>query len=132
MKTLIGRRALAVGLLAHTALSVAQVPIKIGTKPPDAYFQRLRDDPKAFSFSHSFLALVQKIQANRARVMNAAEPGFALAVANLQGGVVVSGTKTIPVATALYTDAPTVPYDKSILEKEFFTGPWPTGTMTQF
>jgi M6 family metalloprotease-like protein len=132
VKTLIGRSALAVGLLAHAALSVAQVPIKIGTKPPDAYFQRLRDDPKAFSFSHSFLALVQKIQANRARVLNAAEPRFALAVANLQGGVVVSGTKTIPVATALYSDAPTVPYDKSILEKEFFTGPWPTGTMTQF
>lgn len=30
-------------------------------------FQRLREDPNAFSFGHSFLALVQKIQANRAR-----------------------------------------------------------------
>jgi M6 family metalloprotease-like protein len=119
-------------LLTLVDLATAQVPIKVGTKPPDAYFQRLRNDPNAFSFGHSFLALVQKIQANRARLMNAAEPGFALAVANMQGGIVVSGTKAVPVATALYPDAPSAPYDKSILEKEFFTGPWPTETMSQF
>jgi M6 family metalloprotease-like protein len=106
-------------------------PPKKGAKFPDAYYQRLKTDPGAFSFGQSFISLVQHVQANRSRLLNSTSPGFALAVANLQGGVIVSGTKAVPVAGALYADAPNAPYDKSVLQQEYFDGPWSTGTLTQ-
>ena len=106
-------------------------PSKPGTKLPDAYYQRLKRDPNAFSFAQSFLSLVQHIQANRYRLLNSNTRAFALAVANMQGGILVGGTKTVPVASALYSDTPTAPYDKSRLQQEYFDGPWPTGTLTE-
>jgi M6 family metalloprotease-like protein len=111
----------------------AQIPpSKLNAKLPDAYYQRIKTDSKAFSFEQSFIGLAQRVQENRFRVLNSTSSGFALAVANLQGGIIVAGTKTIPVATALYPELPTPPYDKSVLQKEFFDGPWPTGTLTEF
>jgi M6 family metalloprotease-like protein len=106
-------------------------PSKPGTKLPDAYYQRLKQDPNAFSFAQSYVGLVQHIQANRYRLLNSNTRDFALAVANMQGGILVGGTKTVPVVTALYSDTPIAPYDKSRLQQEYFDGPWPTGTLTE-
>jgi M6 family metalloprotease-like protein len=107
-------------------------PSKSGTKLPDAYYQRLKEDPNAFSFGQSYVGLVQHIQENRYRLFHSSSPGFAFAVASMQGGTLVGGTKSVPVVGALYSDTPTAPYDKSRLQQEYFDGPWPTGTLTQF
>jgi M6 family metalloprotease-like protein len=119
--------------LMSTFSAYTQVPPAAqGKSLPDAYFERLRKQPEAFTFSNGYISLVQRLQANRMRIVNAASPAFALAVANQQGGVAVAGTKLIPVITSLSPDLPNAPYDKSVLSQEYFDGPWPTGTMNSF
>ena len=120
-------------MLAISMAAKGQVPPSgTNSRPPDAYFQRLGSDPNAFSFGQSFLGLAQKVHDNRSLIMNAASPEFAMAAASMQGGVTVGGTKLIPVATALYSDMPSPPYDKKVLAAEFFDAPPPSRTISDF
>jgi hypothetical protein len=119
--------------LGTTSRVLAQVPpVQRGKSLPEAYLQQLKQQPEAFSFSNGYISLVEHLQTNRASIANAASPEFALAVASRQGGIAVAGTKLIPFITALSPDHPNVPYDKKALSREYFDGPWPTGTMSDF
>jgi hypothetical protein len=52
--------------------------------------------------------------------------------AHAAGGIVVSGTKSIPVLTAQFNNTRADPYPVADLQKELFDGPWSTGTMTEY
>jgi M6 family metalloprotease-like protein len=122
--------------LCFAAVAGAQVPARLGQHLPDAYYQRLRQDPQAFTFQHSFLALVQRVRENNF-VMSRASNEFAMAAAVLNGGVTVGGTKLLPVLLAESTDAPNPPYASDVLMKAYFDGDGlpaqkPTGTLNDF
>lgn len=122
------------GLLLAASRAHAQIPRPPGhgNSLPDAYLERIRKQPDAFTLSKGYISLVERLRANRARVANAASPEWAMAVANIQGGTAIAGTKFIPIMTSLSPDLPSAPYDKTILSQEYFDGPWPLGTTNNF
>ena len=55
-----------------------------------------------------------------------------MAAAKAAGGILVSGTKSIPILPVKFHDTGADPYPVASLQKELFDGPWPTGTMTEY
>lgn len=107
----------------------ATIPPKKGVNWPQAYSDRLQQDATAFSYSRSYLPLVQQVRANRMAVQQGT---MTVAAANASGGLMVSGSRSIPVLTAKYSNTGADPYPHGDLQTELFDGPWPTGTMSQF
>jgi hypothetical protein len=120
-----------------SVLLTAQVPAQHSSqRPPDAYYKRLGDDPGAFTFQHSFLALTLRIRENNFMV-SYAMPGMGMAVAELNGGITISGTKLLRILLATSTDSPQPPYTSESVEKAYFygngiAGTIPTGTLNDF
>jgi len=120
-------------LVASTDLVFSQIPPPgTGKTLPPSYFQRIHSQSDAFSVSKGFISLVQLLSENRQRIATSHMPAFAAAVANQHGGTVVAGTKFLPVVTSVSSDLPNEPYDKAVLAREYFDGPWPTGTLSNF
>ena len=107
----------------------ATPPPRDGGKLPEAYLERIRKDPKAFTFTRSLLGQAQRIQRNRARAAIGA-----LAADDIQaaGGIVVQGERFIPVIPVKFRNTAQDPYPVANLQKELFDGPFPTGTMTDY
>lgn len=122
---------LTVGLLALlSAVAVqATIPPREGVSWPQAYQERLAQQPTAFTYTHAYLPLMARIRANRLAVSRGE---MTMTAAAPLGGLVVSGTKSIPVLLATYSNTPTAPYPPGNLQTELFDGPWPTGTMTDY
>ncbi len=118
--------ALAVGLSGVAPPVEATVPPARGARFPDAYRERLRRDPRAFTYRRALQPLAQRVRQARLKVYSA---GAAAAPAP---GVAVEGTQSIPVLSLKYRDTGADPIDVGQLQKELFDGPWPTGTMTDF
>jgi M6 family metalloprotease-like protein len=97
---------------------------------PDAYYQRLKAQPKAFTFSRSFIALTSKVRENRAVLLQGKSDEKTLASIGTRGGLVVNGVKSVPVLLSLTSDSGPKPYNKEQLQQELFDGS--AGTMTQF
>jgi M6 family metalloprotease-like protein len=96
---------------------------------PDAYYQRLKTQPKAFTFSRSFIQVASRVRENRAMLLRKNDEQT-LASVETNGGLVVDGVKSVPVLLALTSDSSSKPYDKNNLQQELFEG---TGaTMTKF
>ena len=124
--------ALATVLVGYGACSDAIVPPSSDGKLPDAYYQRVKQDQGAFTFTHAFIDLVQKIRANRQALLQSHDPQLALSVGEAAGGFAVTGEKAIPVLPILTSDPTTSPYSSALFQTEFFDGPWPTRTLTEF
>lgn len=119
-----------------TAVWAQVPPQRPGQRPPDAYYKRLRDDPSAFTFQHSFLALTQRVRENSFVVTHAFNE-YAMPIAELNGGVSVSGTKLLPIVLATSTDYSNPPYSSASVMKAYFDGDGlpaavPTGTLNDF
>jgi len=99
-----------------------------GHSLPDAYYQRSKSDPNAFSFQHGYRALVNQLLENRISLANGGGGDQAEAVAALLGGTTVSGTKFLPLLLATSPDSPTPPYDPSVLGQKYFDSK--PGTLT--
>ena len=103
-----------------------------GTRPPDAYYARLRADPTAFRFGTE-APLVR----SRLRTAGSTEGGGGLAAARMgtvlgPRGVAVEGHFRFPVLLALYADTPTEPFTRERIAQHFFEGPNPDGTIRDF
>jgi M6 family metalloprotease-like protein len=115
--------ALVAGAPAH-----ATIPPKQGVKFPEAYIQKKRKVPTAFTYSRSLTALTRRAQATRARL----EAGQITREAPEAAGAAVTGSRSIPVLMAKFSNTTADPYAVANLQKELFDGPWTPGTMTQY
>jgi M6 family metalloprotease-like protein len=103
----------------------ATIPPPRGVRFPDAYRQRVRRDPGAFSYRRALQLMAQRIR--QARVQR-----FAAGPAAAAPGFAVEGQQSIPILTLKFRDTGSDPIDVRQLQKELFDGPWPTGTMTDY
>lgn len=101
-----------------------------GTRPPPAYFQRRATDPRAFRFSRAWSARIGAPLLTDAEGAAPAGPQGA-PLGQRPGGV--HGTLAFPLVLGLYADSPEdPPYSASEVQKQFFDGPNPTGTISEF
>ncbi len=122
---------LAIGLTYFfcAAAASATIPPREGASWPQAYHERIAQQPNAFTYSHAYLPLMARIQQNRLAV---ASGQMTLTAAAAAGGTVVSGTKEIPVLLATFSDTAGDPFPPGNLQTELFDGPWPSGTMAEY
>ena len=104
-------------------------PPKEGVEVPQAYFDRIAEDPTAFEMQRAYIHVVERIKRNREAVRQGL---MTLGQAQMEGGTIVSGTRTIPVLTGKYANTGADPYSVGNLQQELFDGPWPTGTMKDY
>jgi M6 family metalloprotease-like protein len=106
----------------HAQSDVELLGMMYGTRPPDAYYRRLRTDPDAFQFSRAWTPRLQRVLL--ARAAEAQREGVdPMAVLGQREGV-VSGEFHFPLVLGLFGDSPeTPPYDVSEVQREFFDGP---------
>ena len=114
-------------LLAFPAMGTP--PPKKGATFPKGYLDRLDRDPSAFTTRRGLRPFVETVRANRDAYR---QKQITLAAARTRGGVDVNGTRAIPVLMGKYSNTTSEPIAATELEKELFTGPWPTGTMKQY
>jgi M6 family metalloprotease-like protein len=120
---------LATCALALPSLSFGTPPPRAGVQWPAAFRERARGLPTAFTTSRAFIQLTRQIQANRLALSRGI---MTMDAARAAGGIMVSGTKSIPVLTAKFNNTASDPFATADLQKELFAGPWPTGTMKEY
>jgi M6 family metalloprotease-like protein len=110
------------------APSEAQItPPAPGVELPPSYFDVLRNDPHAFQFHHAWIQQTARLRQSRERRLAEGVTGLS---AEMQ--TMVSGNRYVPVLLGKYSNTGAAPITAASLQQELFTGPWPTGTMTQF
>ncbi|MBD3334342.1 MAG: M6 family metalloprotease domain-containing protein [Candidatus Eisenbacteria bacterium] len=108
-----------------TAGAHAQIyPPAGGARPPEVYFETMRDDPTAYRFGHAWIELGKRVRANQQRIAEGLEP--------LSGETAVTGTRRVPVVAGKFANSSMEPFSPSQLEDQLFNGPNPTGTLTHF
>jgi M6 family metalloprotease-like protein len=125
------RTLLVAGLVLGTCSPAAYATIapKKGVKFPSAFTERRRGAPTAFTYTRALMPMVKRIQANRMRLATGA---MTVEAARAAGGTSISGSRSIPVLLAKFSNTAADPYPHGNLQKELFDGPWPTGTMTDY
>lgn len=113
------------GLFANSA---AIVPPKDGGRMPQFYFDLKAKNKGAFTLERAWIGKTRA--ARDAREAFAASPDIQSAP-SLPGEFAVSGVFQIPVFTVNFANT-TAPYASGNLQTELFTGPFPTGTMTDY
>ncbi len=104
-------------------------PPRDGGELPEAYLERVEEDPRAFTFSRALLGQVQRIRNNRAR---AAIGALAAEDIDAVGGIAVEGERSIPVLPVKFGNTGQDPYAAAALQRQLFDGPSATGTMTDY
>ncbi|MBD3337294.1 MAG: hypothetical protein GF355_17415, partial [Candidatus Eisenbacteria bacterium] len=108
-----------------TAGAHAQIyPPAGGARPPEVYFETMRDDPTAYRFGRAWIELGKRVRANQQRIAEGLEP--------LSGETAVTGTRRVPVLAGKFANSSMEPFSPSQLEDQLFNGPNPTGTLTHF
>ena len=125
----ISRVGLCTFLVVAPLAGEATMPPPEGGEFPEAYLQRKQDVPDAFAVKRAFKPLVTKIQENRLAVR---QGRMTMAEAQATGGIVVEGSREIPVLMGKFSNTGADPYPVSDLQTQLFDGPWPTQTMTEF
>lgn len=99
-----------------------------GTRVPEAYYERLRRDPRAFRFERGFLGLLRPELRAPGAAVEAVEGAAVGAAATLRA------TVRIPVVLGLYKDADAVPpVTRADVQRDFFDGPNRYyGTLTEY
>lgn len=105
-------------LCSHSAYAQVQGPNQ--EVAPDYVRERLSD----YVFGGGYLRTVKAVRFNREALKN---KSISFLMAKNNGGLEVSGTRAIPVLTAMYRNTLGPPYPVANLQKELF-GNWPTGT----
>lgn len=136
--------ALVVAALAWHGNVDATQPPAAGETFPQAYFDRLKVQPRAFTYKRALKDVAARAIVARSTIAQPAlgigDPTkFSIELSKLLGAVEdpasatrVSGVRSIPVLMAQYSDTATPPYNTGNLQRQLFDGPWPTGTMTEY
>ncbi|MBI4537955.1 MAG: M6 family metalloprotease domain-containing protein [Gemmatimonadetes bacterium] len=125
------RLALAGLFLAGAPTAYAQdIPLLgrvYGTPVPRAYYERVREDPRAFQLERGFLGLL------RDRGLGVREGIEGAAVAAAAGAAPVRGVVRIPIVLGLYSNSGAPPVPAAALQRDFFDGPSSYfGTLTAY
>jgi M6 family metalloprotease-like protein len=124
---------LGIALLVIPSLAASQIyPPKPGVEMPQAYFDRIKEDPTAFQFRHAWIQKAERIRKNRQIVHQQGANAAHLAPTLAAEGTAVSGTTHVPVFMVKFLNTGANPYPSSNLQTELFDGPWATGTMNDF
>ncbi len=108
--------------------SKAVVPPKDGGSLPDAYFEAKSKNRRAFMPKRAWIKKTLDLKQKRLKFISEAGGG---GPDRVPGDMKVSGTFNVPVFLGNFANT-TAPYPSANLQTELFTGPWTTGTMTQF
>ncbi len=121
-------------LLINPLAASAQIyPPKPGVEIPQAYFDRIKDDSRAFQFQHAWIEKTARIKENRMNLIRNGNFNFDRGLSKVSAeGALVSGTASVPVFLSKFNNTGANPYPSANLQTELFTGPWPTGTMHDF
>src|SRR5690349_9101903 len=101
-------------LCCMTLPARATEPPAPGVRFPRAYFDRLRRNPRAFTYRRALRPLTERVRQNRM----ALGPGAPEAAAP----TAVSGTRRIPVLPFQFSDTKGEPFAVANLQKELFDG----------
>ncbi len=98
-----------------------------GTRPPEGYWETLREDPNAFRFSHEVEGLdrVRLLRESpRLRSLGGSAPFGASALAIGPRDGPLEGTFRFPLVLGLFADGPGAPpFPVGVIQAEFFDGP---------
>lgn len=112
-------------LTAAPAFAGIYPPQSGGSFPP-AYYEAIRNNPKAFEFEHAYLRQARQVRENR----RMAEQGLLPLSSGAE--MAISGNQSIPVLLGKFSNTGADPCSAATLQRQLFTGPWPTGTLTQY
>ncbi|MEE9269673.1 MAG: M6 family metalloprotease domain-containing protein [Candidatus Krumholzibacteria bacterium] len=130
MKTVRGLVVLAV--MAIGAPAIAQiVPPAPGVEMPQAYYDRVADDPTAFRFERAWIGKMRRAREFRRKLQLVHPGGLDLSALpeDVRRRAVVAGTIRVPVIAIQYSDV-AAPYPAATLDNQLFTSN-PNGTITQ-
>ena len=124
------RAIVAAALLLLTAASAhGIVPPRHGGRLPESVSEARRADKGAFSFKRGWIQRRdrQLLGLDPTRPFLPAEPE-----AHPLFQRALSGELRIPILPGLYADVVEAPVQDTTLQREFFDGPWPTGTLSEY
>jgi hypothetical protein len=122
-------------LVGASALTATEPP-RGGGDMPDAYTERLQQQPRAFSFKHALMPFVAKVLEARAAAENPSNALTVMEALNFTLGITaptrVQGIRHAPVLLLQFSDTPaTAVYDYHLLQARLF-GPSSGLTISQF
>jgi M6 family metalloprotease-like protein len=106
----------------------ATVAPKNGGPMPRAYFEARDKDANAFRMKSAWIRKTERLREEREAFLHSRPAGSGAPDA---AAPEVSGVFAFPVLLGEFANRP-APYAPDSLQKELFTGPWPTGTLTDF
>ncbi|MDH3216794.1 MAG: M6 family metalloprotease domain-containing protein, partial [Candidatus Krumholzibacteria bacterium] len=113
-------------LIIPVAASSQIVPPAPGVDMPQAYYDRIEQNPRAFQFEKAWIQKSERAKQARKRVISQAGPrgvNWASLAADLGEQTFVSGTISVPVLTAKFSNSPggaSNPYPVSDLQARLF------------
>jgi len=108
------------------------VPPAPGVDLPQAYFDRIAENPKAFQFEKAWIEKARKAKETREAFLSAPETGdmsFASLPDGLKQAMMVSGTTYVPVLMGKYSNTGADPYPTASLQTKLFAAP-PAASMS--
>ena len=108
------------------------VPPAPGVDLPQAYFDRIAENPKAFQFEKAWIEKARKAKETREAFLSAPETGdmsFASLPDGLKQAMMVSGTTYVPVLMGKFSNTGADPYPTASLQTKLFAAP-PAASMT--
>lgn len=118
-------------VLVPLTASAQIVPPKPGVEMPQAYYDRISHDPKAFQFRNAWIQNAARARKARDEVMELTRGGLTRTAVpvDLQQRSMVAGTVKVPVVMIKYSNTGADPYPASTLAARLFTDP--AGTVTE-
>jgi M6 family metalloprotease-like protein len=108
------------------------VPPAPGVDLPQAYFDRIAENPKAFQFEKAWIEKARRARETREAFLSAPDTGemsFASLPDGLKNAMMVSGTTYVPVLMGKYSNTGADPYPTASLQTKLFAPP-PAASMT--
>jgi M6 family metalloprotease-like protein len=108
------------------------VPPAPGVEIPQAYYDRIANDPKAFQFQKAWIQKAERAKQARERFLSIPHPEgmtFSSMPQQLRQSMMVSGITYVPVLMGKYSNTGADPYPVATLQTKLFSAP-PAASMT--
>ena len=132
MKSTVLWFAAAAVLLVSSATLAQVVPPAPGVNLPQAYFDRIKNDPSAFRFQKAWIEKARRASEAREKFLAMPHPEgmtFSSVPQQLKQTMLVSGTAYVPVLMGKFSNTGADPYATAAFQTKFFSVP-PAASMT--
>jgi M6 family metalloprotease-like protein len=122
----------AAAVFASPTVFAQIVPPAPGVELPQAYFDRIAENPKAFQFEKAWIEKARRAKEKREAFLSAPDTGemsFASLPDGLKNAMMVSGTTYVPVLMGKFSNTGADPYPTASLQTKLFAAP-PAASMT--